>query len=149
MNGGVISHFPRPFDRNEKPHNVSYIKLLRSKLDTGGFAGTAIAASDQCCGSGWSIVPAMVTDADLRAAVGALSTHCAGSLNKQDTPAAAIAFGIPLIQGEEHIGLPDPDGVAIWQWPAAAATGIEISQNWLLNNMSATVRQSGVERSQR
>ena len=60
-------------------------------------------------------------------------------MNKQDTPAAAVALGIPLYQGEEHIGLPDPDAVPIWDWPAAAATGVEVNQNWVLSNMSATI----------
>jgi len=125
---------------NEKPHNNSYIKLLRKELDAGGLAATGIVAADQCCGAGWNIVQDLVGDADLRAAVGAISTHCAGSMNKQDTPAAAIALGIPLFQGEEHIGLPDPDGIPVWEWPAAAATGVEINQNWVLSNMSAVSR---------
>ena len=68
-----------------------------------------------------------------------VSTHCAGSLNKQDTPPEAVALGIPLFQGEEHFGLPDPDSVPVWQWPAAAATGVEVSQNWVLSNMTSTV----------
>ena len=124
---------------NEHVHNTTYIKLLRSELSAGGFAGTGIAAADQCCGMGWNIVNDLEGDANLRAAVGAVSTHCAGSMNKQPTPDAAVALGIPLYQGEEHIGLPDPDGVPIWEWPAAAATGVEVNQNWVLSNMSATI----------
>jgi hypothetical protein len=124
---------------NEKIHNNSYTKLMRRKLDAAGFAGTGLAAADQCCSSSWNIISDLVADTELRSAVAAVSTHCAGSMNKQDTPQAAVDLGTALFQGEEHIGLPDPDGVPVWQWPAAAATGVEINQNWVLSNMSSTV----------
>jgi hypothetical protein len=124
---------------NERIHNNTYIIMLRQKLTAGGFSGTGVTAADQCCHMGWNIVRDLDADPVLRAAVGAVSTHCAGSLNNQSTPAAVIALGIPLFQGEEHIGLPDPDSIPVWQWPAAAATGVSINQNWVLNNMSSTV----------
>lgn len=89
---------------NEKPFNQTYIKMLREELTAGGFAATGIAAADQCCGADWNIVHAMSNDAALTSAVGAISTHCAGSMNKADTPDEAVALGIPLFQGEEHIG---------------------------------------------
>jgi hypothetical protein len=88
---------------NEKPFNASYMVLLRQQLSAGGFAGTGIAAADQCCGADWNIVRAMATDANLTAAVGAISTHCAGSMNKQDTPPEAVALGIPCV-GEAWAG---------------------------------------------
>lgn len=91
---------------NERPHNTTYIKLLRQSLDAAGLSSTGIAAADQCCGAGWNIIPELVQDPELRSSVAAVSTHCAGSMNKQDTPQAAIDLGIPLFQGEEHIGLP-------------------------------------------
>ncbi len=111
--------------QNEKGYNATYIKLLRVGLTAGGFAATGIAAADQCCGETWlwKIVSDMDADPLLRAAVGAVSVHCAGALNKFDTPAAAIALGVPIFQAEEHIGLPDPDPIPVWEWPAAAATG--------------------------
>ena len=95
--------------------------------------------ADECCGDQWRVAHAMSADASLAAAVGALSVHCGGSLNKFDTPDVALGLGVPIFQGEEHIGLPDPDAVPVWAWPAAGATGIEVNQNWVLNNMSGTV----------
>jgi galactosylceramidase len=91
---------------NERPHNNSYIKLMRQSLDAAGLSSTGIAAADQCCGAGWNIINDLVGDPALRASVAVVSTHCAGSMNNQDTPQAAIDLGIPLFQGEEHIGLP-------------------------------------------
>jgi hypothetical protein len=125
--------------QNEQGFNTTYIKLMRGLLNASDFSATGIAAADQCCGGEWNIIPDIVADADLRAAVGAISTHCAGSFSRADTPISAIDLGIPLFQGEEHIGLPDPDPIPIWQWAAAGATGVEVSQNWILNNMSATI----------
>ena len=99
---------------NEHIHNNTYIIMLRQKLTAGGFGKTGVTAADQCCHMGWNIVNDLVADPELRASVGAVSTHCAGSMNNQSTPPAAIALGIPLFQGEEHIGLPDPDSIPVW-----------------------------------
>jgi hypothetical protein len=125
--------------QNEQGFNTTYIKMMRQALNDGGLASTGIVAADQCCGAEWRIIPDLYADPSLRAAVGAISTHCAGSMNKGDTPDAAVALGIPLYQGEEHIGLPDPDPIPVWEWPAAAATGVEINQNWVLSNMSVSL----------
>ena len=125
--------------QNEQGFNTTYIKLMRGLLNADNFSATGIAAADQCCGAEWRIIPDIIADPDLRAAVGAISTHCAGSFSKADTPTAAIDLGIPLYQGEEHLGLPDPDPIPVWEWPAAAATGVEVNQNWVLNNMSSTI----------
>jgi hypothetical protein len=123
-----------------QPHNDTYIKLLRSRLDSAGLASIGIAAADQCCGSNWGIAFDMAADPSLAAAVDVVTTHVAGSLEENTpTPPAALGLGKPLWQGEEHIGLPDPDPVAIWEWGAAASVGIEVSQNWVVNNMSATI----------
>ena len=124
---------------NEKPHNNTYARVLRGVLDDSGFQATRLASADQCCGGQWGIVKDIVADPTLLEAIGAVTVHCGGALNKYDTPDAAVALGIPLYQGEEHFGLPDPQGIPAWEWPAAAATGIEISQNWVLSNLSATI----------
>ena len=125
---------------NEKPHNVSYIKLLRAELDAAGLAAVGLAAADQCCGSNWQIAADMAADPALAAIVDVVTTHVAGALEENTpTPAAAIALGVPLSQGEEHFGLPDPDPVPIWDFAALAATGVEINQNWVVNSMTSTI----------
>ncbi len=125
---------------NERPHNISYIKLMRARLNAAGLSNVGIAAADQCCGSNWAIAKDMAGDPELAACVDVITTHVAGALEENTpTPPEALNSGKPLSQGEEHFGLPDPDEVPIWQWAAAAATGIEISQNWLVNSMSSTV----------
>jgi Glycosyl hydrolase family 59 len=70
---------------NERPFNASYIKLLRQTLDASPFAATGIAAADDCCGSNWNIVHAMLADATLAASVDVISTHVAGIL-EENTP---------------------------------------------------------------
>jgi len=125
---------------NEKPHNNTYIKLMRARLNAAGLAGVAIAAADQCCGSNWNIAIDMAADPELAACVDVITTHVAGSLEENTpTPPEALASGKPLSQGEEHFGLPDPDSVPIWSWAAAAATGIELNQNWVVNSMTSTI----------
>lgn len=99
-----------------------------------------LAAADQCCGSNWNIASDMAADPALAAVVDVITTHVAGSLEENTpTPAVALALGKPLWQGEEHIGLPDPDGVPVWDWAGAASIGIEVSQNWVVNNMCVCV----------
>jgi hypothetical protein len=125
---------------NEHPHNNSYIKLMRSQLDSAGLSDIGLAASDECCGSNWNIAIDMASDPQLAAAVDVITTHVAGSLEENTpTPIEALTSGKPLSQGEEHIGMPDPDGVPIWEWAAAASVGIEINQNWVVNSMTSTV----------
>ena len=125
---------------NEHAHNNSYIKLMRARLDAAGLAAIGLAASDECCGSNWAIARDMAADPALAACVDVITTHVAGALEENTpTPPEALASGKPLSQGEEHIGMPDPDGVPVWQWAAAASIGIEISQNWVVNSMSSTV----------
>lgn len=125
---------------NEHPHNNSYIKLMRSRLDAAGLSSIGIAASDECCGSNWNIARDMAADPQLSNAVDVITTHVAGSLEENTpTPIEALSSGKPLSQGEEHIGMPDPDSVPIWEWAAAASVGIEINQNWVVNSMTSTV----------
>ena len=125
---------------NEHAHNSTYIKLMRARLDAAGLGTVGIAASDECCGSNWAIARDMAADPALAAVVDVITTHVAGALEENTpTPPEALGSGKPLSQGEEHIGMPDPDSVPIWEWAAAASVGIEISQNWVVNSMTSTV----------
>ena len=125
---------------NEKSHNNTYIKLMRARLDAAGLAGVGLAASDQCCGSNWQIARDMAADPELAACVDVITVHVAGALEENTpTPPEALNSGKPLSQGEEHIGMPDPDSVPVWEWAAAASIGIEISQNWVVNSMTSTI----------
>ncbi len=58
----------------------------------------------------------MTADPDLHRVVDIVSTHVAGIL-EENTPTLedALALGVPLWQGEEHIGLHDGDPVPIWE----------------------------------
>lgn len=125
---------------NEHPHNNTYIKLMRSRLDSAGLSTIGLAASDECCGSNWNIARDMAIDSQLADAVDVITTHVAGSLEENTpTPIEALSSNKPLSQGEEHIGMPDPDSIPIWEWAAAASVGIEINQNWVVNSMTSTV----------
>jgi hypothetical protein len=126
---------------NEHAFNATYIKLLRAAMDASGLASTALTASDEWDPSHcWAIASEMAADPALRAAVAAISVHVAGVMEHGDpTPAGALGLGVPILQGEEHFGLPDPVPTPNWAWGAAAATGVQINQNWVLNNMSGTV----------
>jgi hypothetical protein len=126
---------------NEHSFNATYIKLLRQRMDAAGHAAVRLSASDEWdpnhC---WAIADAMNADPDLNAAVDAISVHVAGVLEHNDpTPASALALGKPIFQGEEHFGLPDPDPVPNWDWAASGSEGIEVNENWILNNMSSTI----------
>lgn len=126
---------------NEHPYNATYIKLLRTALNAAGLTDTKITASDEWdpnhC---WAIAKDMLSDPELYDAVFAISTHVAGAIEHNDpTPSYALQLGKPIWQGEEHFGVPDPDPVPNWEWPAASSSAIYYSQNWVLNNMSATV----------
>ena len=126
---------------NEHPYNSTYVKLLRSSLNNAGYPNIRVTASDEWdpnrC---WDPIYDLLKDPELAAAIDAISVHVAGKLEHNDpTPAVGVALGIPIFQGEEHIGLPDPDPVPNYDWAAAASVGIEINENWVLNNMSSTI----------
>ena len=128
---------------NEHPHNSTWIKMLRAALDASpsNLSHVRIASSDEWDPNVvWSLAKEMTSDPDLRAAVDYVSTHVAGYMDHNDpAPASVLSMGTPLWQGEEHFGLPDGDSAACWDWAAAGSLGVEISQNWVRNNMSATI----------
>lgn len=126
---------------NEHPYNATYVKMLRQALDSHGYSSTRVTASDEWDpNSCWNPIYDLINDPTLADAIDVISVHVAGELEHNDpTPAVGVALGIPIFQGEEHIGLPDPDPVPNYDWAAAGSIGIEINENWILNNMSATI----------
>ena len=124
---------------NEHSYSPDHCVAMRKRLDAVGLSAVRLAAADEWypphC---WQVAYDMASNATIRAAIDAISMHVAGVLEHTD-PTPAVALQFPVWQGEEHIGLPDPDAVPAWEWAAAMSVAIEINQNWVLNNMSSTV----------
>jgi hypothetical protein len=91
---------------NERPYNGSYVKELRRALDRQHIRAK-IVCCDEYPGEGlgqWSILDAMQTDPELKAAVDAVGVHYSQSLvdGKYTTPDAAKTLGKPLWSSEDQ-----------------------------------------------
>ena len=128
---------------NERAFNVSFIKAFAAALRADSdpaIAATMTIAADECCGKEYDILGAMAKDAELRAAVDVVGTHCPGPMNgNRMPPRDALAPGhAPLWDTEQHLGLPDPSPAKAWEWAAAANLATTLNQNYVTNNHTST-----------
>jgi len=115
---------------NEKPHDISWIKLLRKTLDAHGLGHVGIIVSDQCADV-WKIAEEINKDPELKAASFAIGVHYPRC---KSTP-AAIQSGKPLWSSE--------DGPWSGEWNAAAVgsqTPLQVTYNgnYIVGRMTKT-----------
>ncbi|KAK7508504.1 hypothetical protein BaRGS_00000070 [Batillaria attramentaria] len=92
---------------NEKPYNISYMKILRKMLDDNGFEKTRIVAAD---GIDWTIMNDVMRDAELDSVVDVLGIHYPGT----ESPAAAVELGKPLWSSEDYSTYDNDAGGGCW-----------------------------------
>ncbi|XP_060079232.1 galactocerebrosidase-like isoform X2 [Ylistrum balloti] len=91
---------------NEKPFDVSYIKMLRESLDTHQLGHVKIVAAD----GGWEIAKTIELDKELAAAVDFIGVHYPGTT----TTSEALKTGKQLWSSEDYSTYNDNTGAGCW-----------------------------------
>src|SRR5437867_958905 len=113
---------------NERPYEVSWIKLLRKTLDRESLRRVNIVAADTI--DDWSIVNDMANDSDLRQAVRAVGVHYPGF----NSSAEAKTAGLPLWCSEDGFWARTQD-----PWQAARFLARLYNRNYVQGRMTKTV----------
>ncbi len=123
---------------NERPFSSWYIKRMRQALDTAGLENVKVLAADTV-GPSDGLINAMSADPQLRNATYAITTHVTGRLQGTgEFSRVAQDLGLPLIASEEHIGLPDPSDIPMWDWSAAKQWAVTLNRNFIDNREVAS-----------
>ncbi|GFR87702.1 galactocerebrosidase [Elysia marginata] len=91
---------------NEHKYDITYIKTLRKVLDSRGFRETKVIGTDAY----WEIVPDILKDKSLAAAIYAIGTHYPGTISPSD----AKTSGKPLWASEDYSTFNDEVGGGCW-----------------------------------
>eukprot|EP00054_Salpingoeca_dolichothecata_P035805 m.6188 g.6188 ORF g.6188 m.6188 type:complete len:759 (-) comp5893_c0_seq1:67-2343(-) len=123
---------------NEQPYNTTFIKLLRQKLDDAELQHVRLMAADRFPNEGdaWTIASDMWHDPELMKAVDVISVHGAGQLHVPGSGPPDYVLNLTnkvIYESEEHFGDPDAN------LDRDHSLGMNINQNYLRNNMSATL----------
>eukprot|EP01116_Phalansterium_solitarium_P024319 TRINITY_DN8883_c0_g1_i1.p1 TRINITY_DN8883_c0_g1~~TRINITY_DN8883_c0_g1_i1.p1 ORF type:complete len:826 (+),score=339.12 TRINITY_DN8883_c0_g1_i1:203-2680(+) len=108
---------------NERNYDDTYIKTLRSTLDTNGFQNTKIVAPD----GSWDIANDILNDPGMANAVHALGAHYPGMYSTSQ----AEKTGKPLWASEDDSTFNNAVGAGCW--------ARIINRNYVLGNMTATI----------
>lgn len=85
---------------NERMYDASWIKKLRSALDTNGLSGVKIVAADLCCNDQWKIADDIVKDSVLKEAVAVIGDHYPEKDKGYNSSDNAKNSGLPLWDSE-------------------------------------------------
>ncbi|CAK8686172.1 unnamed protein product [Clavelina lepadiformis] len=109
---------------NERPYDITYIKVLRRTLDEAGFSDVTIIAAD---GGYMMISYDILRDAELAKAVGVIGLHYPGTLSGKITQET----GKIIWSSEDYSTYNDVIGAGCW--------ARILNQNYVNGNMTATI----------
>ena len=114
-------------------HENGNFCCISQVLDEAGLQGVKVLAADTV-GPSTGLIDAMMADPELCKATYAITTHVTGRLQGTgEFIPAAQALGLPLVASEEHIGLPDPSDLPMWEWTAAQQWALTLNRNFIDN----------------
>ncbi|KAL8570404.1 hypothetical protein ACOMHN_035822 [Nucella lapillus] len=124
---GAKAHYNLTIDYvgiwNERPYDITYIKVLRQMLDKTGHSHVRIVAADKK----WVIAEDILADPALAKAVDFVGCHYPGTLSTKD----ALDTGKPLWASEDFSTFNDEQGGGCW--------ARILNKNYAVGNITATI----------